>query len=255
MNNKKRSLLQRFFIGLKVGWKTPTLPENILKFQLHPLIRVLRVIGGISTIYLVSNKAPLYNDLVLYLALFFSFLFFVYHCVISYYRIKHVIHILKSDKLDIKNSPLDHFARLSARLLVCVKGVCDQAQPVGVAMGIMLGVDTALERADNKPIFGPVLGSALKTVLPNTEAKLKTIDLLKKPVSQVETNNEEVKSLQDLIEKISSWSNTDENMKQDVKEIISEIDKRKSEIDKHTSVLQSEISKILKSNPFNSKKE
>jgi hypothetical protein len=111
---------------------------------------------------------------------------------------------LKSDKLDIKNSPLDHFARLSARLLLCAKGVCDQAQPVGVSMGILLGIDTSLQMADHKPIFGPILGSALKTVLPNDEIKTKISDLIKEPVSKIERNNQEINELNNIIDKISN---------------------------------------------------
>jgi hypothetical protein len=110
---------------------------------------------------------------------------------------------LKSDKLDIKNSPLDHFARLSARILLCAKGVCDQAQPVGIAMGILLGIDTSLIMADQKPIFGPILGSAIKTVLPHEEVKIKISDLIKEPISQIESNNQEINELNDIIDKVS----------------------------------------------------
>src|SRR3954468_10745068 len=122
---------------------------------MNPLIRILRVLGGISTLFLLSNKAYNYNVYLLYLAIFFTVLFFIYHLFISVIRVRHIYRTLKSDKLDIRNSPLDHLARLSARIILCAKGVCDQAQPVGVAMGIMLGVDTALEKADHKAIFGP----------------------------------------------------------------------------------------------------
>ena len=111
---------------------------------------------------------------------------------------------MKSDKLDIKNSPLDHLARLSARVLLCAKGVCDQAQPLGVAMGILLGVDTALEKADQKAIFGPLLGSALKTVLPNKQVETKISDLIKQPVSQIDKNNQQINELNDIINKVSN---------------------------------------------------
>lgn len=150
----------------------------------------------------------------------------------------------------MKNSPLDHLARLSAQLVLCAKGVCDQAQPVGVVMGILLGVDTALEKADKKALFGPLLGSALKTVLPNNEVKIKVADLLKEPISLVDKNYQEVKELNDMIDKISNWSSTDNEAKQSANEIISELNKRKGDINKHNNELQSEINRLLKSNPF-----
>ena len=252
-NEKKRTFFKRFIIGLKVGWNTPTLPDNILKLQLHPLVRILRVLGGISTLYLLSNKASQYSIYIFYFAFFFCLSFFIYHIYISYHRIKHIYKTLKSDKLDIKNSPLDHFARLSARLLLCAKGVCDHAQPVGVAMGILLGIDTSLIMADQKPIFGPILGSAIKTVLSN-EVKTKVSDLIKEPISQIERNNREINELNDIIDKVSDWGNSSQ-AKNDAHEIISELNKHKSYINKNSTELQIKIIELLKSDSFGTKKQ
>jgi hypothetical protein len=99
----------------------------------------------------------------------------------------------------VRNSPLDHLARLSARLILCGKGICDSAQPIGVSMGIMIGIDTFLEKADQKAIFGPVIGNALKTVLPNRNVEQKTIDLINGSVSQVDKNNNNIKQLNEII--------------------------------------------------------
>ncbi len=161
---------------------------------------------------------------------------------------------LKSDKLDIRNSPLDQLARLSARLILCAKGICDQAQPVGVAMGIMLGVDTALEKADQKAIFGPVLGYALKSVIPSSELYVKVSDLIREPVSQIENINQNINDIDSIIKSVSSWSSTDKDMAKDVNDIISELNKQKVEISKDSKGLRDEINKLLKSNPFNTKK-
>jgi hypothetical protein len=114
-------------------------------------------------------------------------------------------------------------------------------------------VDTALEKADREAIFGPLLGSALKTVLPNNEVKVRVTNLVKEPVSLIDNNFQEVKELNDMINKVSEWSSTESEAKQN-SEIISELNKRKSELSKHNNELQSEISKLLKSNPFGTKK-
>jgi hypothetical protein len=79
MKNEKRTLFKRFIIGLKVGWNTSTLPDNIFKFQLYPLVIILRILGGISTLYLLSNKASQYSIYIFYFAFFFCLLFFIYH--------------------------------------------------------------------------------------------------------------------------------------------------------------------------------
>ena len=248
--NMNKTIIQRLLIGAKLGWNTPTLPENVIKFQTNPLIRILRVLGGISTIYLLSNKASLFSIFILYLAFFFAFLFFIYHMIILIIRFFHIYKTLKSDKLDVRNSPLDQLARLSARLILCAKGVCDGAQPIGVSMGIMLGIDTVLEKADRKAIFGPALGHALKTVLPNNSTEQKTIDLIKGSVSELEKNKDNTKQLNEIIESVSTWSETDKDIKKDVLEIISELNKQKDSIAKNSNQLRSEINELLKSNPF-----
>lgn len=48
MKNNKKTIFQRLLIGLKVGWNAPVLPPKVLNFHNNPLIRIFRVIGGIS---------------------------------------------------------------------------------------------------------------------------------------------------------------------------------------------------------------
>jgi hypothetical protein len=69
-------------------------------------------------------------------------------------------------------------------------------------MGIVWGFYTSLIMVDQKPLFGPILGSAIKTVLPN-EVKIKVSDLIKEPISQIERNNQEINELNDIIDKVS----------------------------------------------------
>ena len=48
----------------------------------------------------------------------------------------------------------------------CFKGACEQAQPIGLGLGLMLGAYEVLKYSNVDPFFGPLLGGALKTVLP-----------------------------------------------------------------------------------------
>jgi hypothetical protein len=50
-----------------------------------------------------------------------------------------MIKVLKSDDLDVRNSPLDRFATIAAKIILCRKGLCDA--PVGVVFGGMAGID------------------------------------------------------------------------------------------------------------------
>lgn len=34
---EEKNYLRWIWKGIKLGWNTPTLPDNVIKFQLHPL--------------------------------------------------------------------------------------------------------------------------------------------------------------------------------------------------------------------------
>src|SRR5271154_1808792 len=118
-----KNIIKRLFTGFKKGYQTPTLPNHILQIKSYLIIRMLRFIGGLSFLLLVGKSHLNYPIYVLYSALFFTSIFTIYHFIISYYRIKHIYNILKSNELDIKNSPIDRLATLGARALLCFKGV------------------------------------------------------------------------------------------------------------------------------------
>ena len=99
----KKNFLKRIYIGAKLGYLTPNLPDEILKIQSNPLIRILRFLGGVSFLFILSKYYINYNIYLLYVAVFITLIYTIYHFIISYYRIKHIIAILNSDKLDISN--------------------------------------------------------------------------------------------------------------------------------------------------------
>ncbi len=68
-----------------------------------------------------------------------------------------MIKVLKSDDLDVRNSPLDRFASIAARIIWCSKGLCETAAPVGVVFGGMAGIDELRKAKGLEPIFLPKL--------------------------------------------------------------------------------------------------
>ena len=161
------NILRRILIGAKKGWNTPTLPNNILEFQMHPLIRILRVLGGISTVLILTKKSLLFPDVFLYIFLLFTLMFFIYHIYISYHRVKYMYKTLKSDKLDIKNSPIDRVSTLAVKVLWCIKGSCDQLPNIGLGLSLGAVTDQILENSGRKPVFMPFLGGVLNKVIGN----------------------------------------------------------------------------------------
>ena len=163
----KKTIWNRIWLGLKVGWNTPNLPENIIRFQMHPLIRILRVLGGISTILILTKKSLLFPTFFLYIFFGFSLSFFIYHTIISYYRLAYMYKTIKSDKLDVKNSPVDKIATLAGKFLWCIKGSCDQLPHLGLGLSLGAVTDQILENSGRDPIFMPFLGNMLNKMIGN----------------------------------------------------------------------------------------
>lgn len=82
MNNNKKKLIQRLFLGLKKGLLTPTLPNHIIQLNNNPFIRIFRVLGGISILLILTHRLDYLGNELLYfsalvictvLAIFYSF--------------------------------------------------------------------------------------------------------------------------------------------------------------------------------------
>lgn len=189
MQNK--TISNRLMVGFKKGFLTPTLPENLVKFNSLIYIRIIRFLGGTSFLILLGRSYISCPSQYLYIAMFFAFIFTCYHFYLTYLRIKHMIKVLRSEELDVRNSPLDRLASLGARALFCFKGACDTAQPVGLTLGLMLGTDEVLKSADRAPVFAPFLGGILNAILPEGVHKDST-RLIYKNINELQSNNQEI---------------------------------------------------------------
>jgi len=151
-----KTLWQRFIIGLKVGWNAPLLPERVANLHNHPFIRIFRVIGGISIITVLSKKHLLLFWPFKFIVLFLALLHFIYIFSISIIKLWYGFKVLRSDKLDVKNSPFDHFATVTGKLLYCWKSGC-QAGSAGLGLvGTSFMIDSMLETGNHK-VFTPLI--------------------------------------------------------------------------------------------------
>ena len=57
MSNMKKSKFQRFLYGVKLGWNLYTLPDSVNIFHNYALVRIFRVIGGISIILFLTSPS------------------------------------------------------------------------------------------------------------------------------------------------------------------------------------------------------
>lgn len=173
MNKKSKTIFDRLIVGIKKGILTPTLPDNISKFHNNPIIRIFRVLGGVGILLILTHRLEyLFQGSLYLIALsvftFLGILFGIYQIFLSFFRIKHMIKVLKSGDLDVRNSPLDRLASIAAKIIWCGKGFCDVAAPVGVVFGGMAGLDELRKAKGLEPIFIPKLA---EIILPNTDTE------------------------------------------------------------------------------------
>lgn len=103
INKNKSNILGRFLIGAHRGFELKTLPQEIIDFQMKPIIRILRVIGGISLLTILGRTYFTFTGYFFYFAYFFTFMFMVYQIYISYHRIKHIYKLINSEEVEIRN--------------------------------------------------------------------------------------------------------------------------------------------------------
>lgn len=94
MKNKK-TLFQRFVIGLKHRWNTPMLPDKVITFNNHPLVRIFRVIRGLSVIIVLLKKHLLLFLPFQYLLLFIALLYISYFVIINFTKVFYGIYKLR----------------------------------------------------------------------------------------------------------------------------------------------------------------
>jgi len=100
VKNTNKSLFKRFIIGISKGWNTPTLPDKLLIFNNHPLVRIFRVLGGLSYLILLGKNFMNVSLIIKVIAFFIALLFLIYHFILTFYRIKHICYLLKSGELE-----------------------------------------------------------------------------------------------------------------------------------------------------------
>jgi hypothetical protein len=170
---------------------------------MHPIIRIIRFIGGLSYISMMSKNYLNYPFFIYIILTFFSLIFTIYHFYLAYHRIKHIRYLLKSGAYEVKISPLDSLAFLSAKVIACLKGVCEHAQPVGLGLGLMVTADEYLKASNLEPIFTPFIGSAFKMVLPESVGGNlnKTIN---SSIDHITRNKIEFKNSESLLERFKT---------------------------------------------------
>lgn len=161
----KKSISNRIWLGIKLAWNLPSLPESINNFHNKPGMRIFRVIGGVSIILFLSSPNWLNNSNLYWIVFLLAMLHFTYIFIISLIKIYYIIYLWKNKKLEVRNSPLDHLASLTLKLAACIKGACVAGGASATVLGLGFGADKLLEEGGYAPFFKKAVGKQLGNVL------------------------------------------------------------------------------------------
>lgn len=120
----KKTKLQRLIYGMKLGIKLSLLPDSVNKIHNSPLIRIFRVLGGISILLVLAGHWLAKQTILFYIIFPLAFLQFSYILIINMIKSYYLYYLWKNNKLQVRNSPLDKIATFGLNLVACVKGTC-----------------------------------------------------------------------------------------------------------------------------------
>ena len=188
-NNKTK--FKRFIAGLKIGWNKPLLPAKFNAFHNYPIIRIFRVIGGLSVLTVLLNKHILLLSPLKIIILVLASFHLIYIIVINLLMVIYGISRFFSDDLDVKNSPLDAFATLGAKSIYCWKVGCKLGfSGIGI-VGAAVIADNVLEGGGNEKVFTPLLGKGLNFFIKGQSVD-ETYATLNKELQNINNTRKEV---------------------------------------------------------------
>ena len=246
-----KTILQRIWLGIKLAWNLPSLPVYVEKFHNYPLTRIFRVIGGISIILFLSSPSWIEKGSYLYwIVLILAMLHFTYILTISLIKLGYIIHLWKNKKLEVRNSPLDHVASLTLKLVTCIKGACVAGGASATVLGLGFGADKLLEEAGHAPIFKKAVGKHVGNILSRLgyEGNIEYLELQKR-MFEVEKRTKNIKELTKIVNEMEnnkSFVELEEDLKEFKKEFIDELQKEKNIKDIQQSKILTELKKIKK---------
>ena len=247
---KQKTLFQRFIYGVKLAWNLPSMPTSVDKFHNYPLIRIFRVIGGISILLFLSSPSWIDNSYIKWIIFVLAMIQFLYIAVISFIKIGYIVYLWKNKRLEVRNSPIDHIASLTLKLATCIKGACVAGGAGATVLGLGFGADKLLEEAGHPPFFKKAIGNQLNNILSGLGYTGNTEYLeLKKRMSDVKErakNIEELNRIVDSLEKDPSFNELKSELAEFKREFFKDLQREKAQKAIEQSKILAELKNIKK---------
>lgn len=102
MNNNKKTILKRIYIGIYEGYKIQIVPQFLIDFEQQWYIKLFKLFGGITTALIITGIAANYNKIVFYSAVSISLPFLLYRITHVYFVTVELYKIIKNKTYQVR---------------------------------------------------------------------------------------------------------------------------------------------------------
>jgi hypothetical protein len=196
-----------FYLGFIRAYSIPTLPAKVELFYSHIFVRILRFIGGLSFLLVVTKLSLILPGFLhLFLAILASIQItqIILILIIKFFYGIYTL-IYKKEKFEIRNSPLNRYASLISQALYCLKIGC---AATGAGAGFIAGgaaYDSVLEESGRDRVFLPFMAQIYNSVFgegPNNKINV----FIEKNVPSETLNTQNQESVTEVLKKFNQMS-------------------------------------------------
>src|SRR6202012_5637496 len=176
-NNTMRTNFNSIILGFKKGYNIETLPSLVRLFLGKPIIRILRVIGGVCVLIylchkngLISYNIPYYLNIIIIILALIQLIQIVGISIIKIvFGLNKLIKHRK--EFEVRNSPLNRLASLTSNLVYCWKVGCQVGSSGVGLLGASVLIDGLLASAGQEKIFEPMMSKGINALVGGRQAK------------------------------------------------------------------------------------
>lgn len=222
------------YIGMKKGFEMELLPLKVTLFLDNPIVRILRVIGGLSVLLnlFIINKIILIDTHIffLYILNIIALIHIIQMVIINLIKFVYGINKLIRHKKDfeVRNSPIDKLASISVKLIYCWKVGCTVGGSTIGFLGGTIIVDSIFESSGYNKVFQPYIKKGLNIILGTTNQYSEDSKIILEYNRYISENKNLIKDTDDLdtlSKNLDNLSNSNYISKEDIKIIKDEINK------------------------------
>lgn len=196
-----------FYLGFMKAYNVPILPKKIESVYSNIYVRILRFIGGVCLLLILTNKhllLPIYlHKVIIVVGAIQSVQILIVFIIKVIYGLYTLLY--KPKDFEVRNSPLNQYATHLARILYCAKWGCAITGSAAGTIAAGASFDLVLEAAGREKVFIPMVGSMYKSVfgeLPRNQV-----------VDAINNTKSDVKSDVSVSEMVKKYESMNDNEK------------------------------------------